>query len=149
MVDAVKDKTLTLTMRYSTNAIIKMKLNRKPYGNVILTFFHDVFVCMSCDESFFCVVIEGGISKSSIKFDVLNVERIPCAAISFDTVLLIRLNWWPTITTEWKEIKQNWPNNENIINNLTKEVHIIATPTIGDKCNKQTIELRHSFTHVE
>ena len=51
LVDAVKDKTLTLNMRYSTNVIIKMKLNSKPYGNVILTFFLDVVVCMSCDES--------------------------------------------------------------------------------------------------
>ena len=99
----------------------------------------------------FCAVIEGGISKSLIRFDdVVNVERIPWAATSFDTVLLIRLNWWPTITTEWKKRKQNCLNNENVINNLTKEVRInIAKPIIGDKCNKQKIELRYSFSHVE
>ena len=38
--------------------------------------------------------IEQGISKSSIKFDgIVNVEKIPLGAISFDTVVLIRLSW--------------------------------------------------------
>ena len=39
LVDTIKDKTLTLNMCYSTNVIIEMKLNSKPYGNMIVTFF--------------------------------------------------------------------------------------------------------------
>ena len=42
ILNEIKDKTLTLNMLYSTNVIIEMKLNSKPYRNVILTFFLEV-----------------------------------------------------------------------------------------------------------
>ena len=94
--------------------------------------------------------IEQGINKSSVKFDgIVNIENRPWVAISFDTVHLIKLTWWPEIASEWKTRKRNWPDNENLIKDLTKESFIITKPTCDEDSIFDSKEMRYSFSHVE
>ena len=94
--------------------------------------------------------IEQGINKSSVKFDgIVNIENKPWVAISFDAVHLIKLTWWPEIASEWKTRKRNWPDNEDLIKDLTKESFIIAKPTCDEDSVFNSKEMRYSFSHME
>ena len=94
--------------------------------------------------------IEQGINKSSVKFDgIVNIENKPWVATSFDAVHLIKLTWWPEIASEWKTRKRNWPDNENLIKDLTKESFIVAKPTCDENFVFNSKEIRYSFSHVE
>ena len=90
------------------------------------------------------------INKSSMKYEgIVNTEQQPYLALLFDVVHLVRLKWWPEIANEWKTRKRNWPSDENIIKELTKESFIITKPTRDEDVNYDTNELRYSFSHVE
>ena len=94
--------------------------------------------------------INQDIKKSSVKLEgTLNIDNMPYLTLSFDMVQLIRLKWWPDAASEWKTRKRNWPEKENVINELTKESFIIAKPTHDEILNYDTNELRYSFSHVE
>ena len=94
--------------------------------------------------------VKENIKKSSVKLEgIVNIEKEPYLALSFDIVQLIKLKWWPGIADEWKTRKRNWPSDENIINELTKESFIITKPTHDEDLDYDTNELRYSFSHVE
>ena len=91
-----------------------------------------------------------GVNKSSVKLErTLNIDKVSYVSLSFAMVQLIGLKWWPKIASEWKARKRNWPERENVINELTKESFIIAKPTHDEILNCDTNELRYSFSHVE
>ena len=94
--------------------------------------------------------VQENIKKSSVKLEgIVNIKSEPYLALSFDIVQLIKLNWWPEIATEWKTRERDWPKNQRVINELTKESFIIGKPTHDQYFNYDTDELRYSFSHVE
>ena len=91
-----------------------------------------------------------GINKSSMKYEgIVNSKQQPYLALLFDIVHLVRLKWWPEIANEWRTRKRNWPSDENIIKELTRESFLIAKPTRDGDVDYDTNELRYSFSHVE
>jgi len=76
------------------------------------------------------------------------VNKQPFVAVSFDTVLLFRLPWWPSIADQWKERQRNWPS-QTAIDNISSVSYIIAKPSRDGKNDRETTELRYAFSHVE
>ena len=94
--------------------------------------------------------VKENIKKSSVKLEgIVNIENEPYLTLSFDIVQLIKLNWWPEVANEWKTRERDWPKNQAVINELTKESFIITKPTHDQDFNYDTNELRYSFSHVE
>ena len=89
------------------------------------------------------------ITKSSVGSDfLLRIDGQPFLNISFDTVPLFRIPWWPSIAEEWKRRERKWPSDE-VIDEITSVCYIIAKPSVEEKYNNETTELRYAFAHVE
>ena len=135
-----------LPYRLKEMALEKLRLNDSE--QIVRKAFAYVLNKKSQDISF--TNKKESINKSSMKFEgIVNSEKKAFLALLFDFVHLIRLKWWPEIANEWKTRKRNWPNDENIINELTKESFIITKPTHDEDFDFDTNELRYSFSHVE
>ena len=133
---------------YRLKEIALGKLKLRDSEKIIKTAFAYVLNRKSEDISF--TDAKEGINKSSMKYEgIVNSEKKAFLALLFDFVHLIRLKWWPGIADEWKTRKRNWPSDENIINELTKESFIITKPTHDEDFDYDTNELRYSFSHVE
>ena len=133
---------------YRLKEISLDKLRFRNSNRTIELFFASVLNKKLPDITF--TNIEQGINKSSVKFDgIVNIENKPWVAISFDAVHLIKLTWWPEIASEWKTRKRNWPDNEDLIKDLTKESFIIAKPTCDEDSVFNSKEMRYSFSHME
>ena len=133
---------------YRLKEISLDKLRFRNSNRTIELFFASVLNKKLPDITF--TNIEQGINKSSVKFDgIVNIENKPWVAISFDAVHLIKLTWWPEIASEWKTRKRNWPDNEDLIKDLTKESFIIAKPTCDEDSVFDSKEMRYSFSHME
>ena len=68
--------------------------------------------------------------------------------LSWDVVTVIKLTWWPEVAAAWKERQRCWPSKETV-ENLTKVGYIITKPSDDEKNNKETLEFRYSFAHIE
>ena len=94
-------------------------------------------------EEVYCV------TKSSVGSEFfIKVHGEPHLNISFDTVPLFRIKWWPSIAEKWKSRERNWPSKKKI-ELITKECYIIAKPSTENKDKHETTEMRYSFAHVE
>ena len=78
----------------------------------------------------------------------LFIQDRPIMKISWDVVIVFRIKWWPDVAKEWILRERNWPNL-NIIKELTEVSYIIPKPSDELKFDKDTMELRYSFGHLE
>ena len=89
------------------------------------------------------------ITKSTVQSDIMiSINDLPFYKISYDIVTLLKLTWWPTIAQEWKLRKRKWPSSTEI-EKISRICYIINKPSIIERDNEETKELRYSFTHVE
>ena len=135
-----------LPYRLKQMALDKLRFNDS--DEIIRTAFAYVLSKKLQDISF--TDMKEGINKSSMKYEgIVNTKQQPYLALLFDVTHLVRLKWWPGIANEWRTRKRNWPSNENIIKELTKESFVITKPTHNEDADYDTNELRYSFSHVE
>ena len=89
------------------------------------------------------------ITKSTVQSDIMiSINALPFYKISYDIVTLLELTWWPTVAQEWKLRKRKWPSSTEI-EKISRICYIINKPSISERDNEETEELRYSFTHVE
>ena len=89
------------------------------------------------------------VTQTSIEnyFDVLLDEKV-IFKISWDLGFVVKLLWWPDVAKEWIERERNWPDKEFIYNHASIG-YIITKSSVDEKLEKDTLELRYSFAHVE
>ena len=78
----------------------------------------------------------------------LLIHGRPVIKISWDVVIMFRIKWWPDVAKEWILRERNWPSL-NVIKELTEVSYIIPKPSDELKFEKDTMELRYSFGHLE
>ena len=89
------------------------------------------------------------VTKSSIQSDIMiSINALPFLKLSYDMATLLKLTWWPAVAQEWKSRDRNWPSLTEI-EKISRLCYIINKPSPIEKDNKETVELRYSFTHVE
>ena len=70
----------------------------------------------------------GKLTKSSIMVEVcIKVKEEAVMKLSYDTVFIIRLAWWPEAADEWRKRNRSWPKR-HIIEGLTLCSYIIPKP---------------------
>ena len=91
------------------------------------------------------ITVDQAITKASIESNImLYVSGQPFYNISYDSVTLIRLSWWPSIAQEWKDRKRNWPS-QSFIYRISNICYIINKSSPEEKENQETLEMRYSF----
>ena len=89
------------------------------------------------------------ITKSAVQSNIMiSINGLPFYNISYDLVTLLELTWWPAIAQEWKLRKRKWPSSTEV-EKISRICYIINKPSISERDNEETNELRYSFTHVE
>ena len=78
----------------------------------------------------------------------LFIQGRPVMKISWDVVTVFRIKWWPDVAKEWILRERNWPSLD-VIKELTEVSYIIPKPSDELKFEKDTVELRYSFGHLE
>lgn len=76
----------------------------------------------------------------------ININKEKFLKICYDSVPMIRLQWWPDVANEWKEGKRVWPS-ESAIQELTQIGYIIGKPQ--NKSDRNATDLRYAFSHIE
>ena len=90
------------------------------------------------------------VTKSSVASEfLLKLRGKNFLRISFDTVPLIKLSWNPVFVEEWRNRKRKWPTETAIDELLAQGGYLIAKPSVSEKYNEETTEMRYAFAHIE
>ena len=69
--------------------------------------------------------------------------------LSLDLSYTIKIHWKPKVLLEWEMRKRNWPINFQDLQEELSTCYVIAKPSIQDKNNPNSTEIRYSFAHIE
>ena len=97
----------------------------------------------------------GKLTKSSIMVEVcIKVKEEAVMKLSYDTVFIIRLAWWPKAADEWRKRNRIWPEG-HIVEGLTLCSYIIPKPLnrtddiLDDAQTSDILDFRYTFSHIE
>ena len=89
------------------------------------------------------------LTKATVESSIdIYVDKNHFINLAGDVSTVFRINWWPDIAREWIFRKRNWPK-KTFINEITKTAYLITKSSVEPSLEKDVIELRYSFSHLE